>query len=77
MRAVRSLVVAILAFVVLAAPAVVLADGRVALVVGTAPKEFIVKQQGIAAMLIACWLSSSVHAQTFARVETQGRFNQI
>ena len=42
MRAVRSLVVAILAFVVLAAPAVVLADGRVALVVGTAPKEFIV-----------------------------------
>ena len=34
MRAVRSLVVAILAFVVLAAPAVALADGRVALVVG-------------------------------------------
>ena len=27
----------------------------------TAPKEFTVKQQGIAAMLIACWLSSSVH----------------
>ena len=34
MRAVRSLVVAGLAFIVLAAPAVVLADGRVALVVG-------------------------------------------
>ena len=34
MRAVRSLVVAVLAFVVFAAPAVVLADGRVALVVG-------------------------------------------
>ena len=34
MRAVRSLVVAILALVVLAAPAVALADGRVALVVG-------------------------------------------
>ena len=33
-RAVRSLVVAVLAFVVFAAPAVVLADGRVALVVG-------------------------------------------
>ena len=35
------------------------------------------KQQGIAAMLIACWLSSSVHAQTFARVATQDRFNRI
>ncbi len=34
MRAVRSLVVAVLAFVVFAAPSVVLADGRVALVVG-------------------------------------------
>ena len=34
MQAVRSLFVAILAFVVLAAPAVALADGRVALVVG-------------------------------------------
>ena len=34
MRAVRSLVVAVLAFVVFAAPTVVLADGRVALVVG-------------------------------------------
>ena len=34
MRTVRSLVVAVLAFIVLAAPAVVLADGRVALVVG-------------------------------------------
>ena len=34
MRAVRTLVVAVLAFVVLAVPAVVLADGRVALVVG-------------------------------------------
>ena len=34
MRAVRSLVVPILPFVVLAAPAVALADGRVALVVG-------------------------------------------
>ena len=34
MRSVRSLVVAVLAFVVFAAPAVVLADGRVALVVG-------------------------------------------
>ena len=34
MRAVRSLVVAVLAFVVFSAPAVVLADGRVALVVG-------------------------------------------
>ena len=33
-RAVRSLVVAALAFVVLAVPAVVFADGRVALVVG-------------------------------------------
>ena len=28
-------------------------------------------------MFIACWLSSSVHAQTFVRVETQGRFNRI
>ena len=34
MRAVRSLVVAVLAFVVFAVPSVVLADGRVALVVG-------------------------------------------
>ena len=34
MRAVRSPVVAVLAFVVFAAPSVVLADGRVALVVG-------------------------------------------
>ncbi len=34
------------------------------------------RQQGIAAMC-TCWLSSSVHAQTFARVETQGRFNRI
>ena len=34
MRAVWSLVVAVLAFVVFAAPSVVLADGRVALVVG-------------------------------------------
>ena len=34
MRSVRSLVVAVLAVVVLAVPAVVLADGRVALVVG-------------------------------------------
>ena len=34
MRSVRSLVVAVLASVVLAVPAVVLADGRVALVVG-------------------------------------------
>ena len=34
MRAVRSLVVAVLALVVLAVPVVVLADGRVALVVG-------------------------------------------
>ena len=34
MRAVRSLVVAVLAFVVFASPSVVLADGRVALVVG-------------------------------------------
>ena len=33
-RSARSLVVAILAFIVLAAPSVVLADGRVALVVG-------------------------------------------
>ena len=35
------------------------------------------KQQGVAAVLVACWLSGSVHAQTFARVETQGRFNRI
>ena len=34
MRAVRSFVVAVLAVVVVAAPAVVLSDGRVALVVG-------------------------------------------
>ena len=34
MQALRSLVVAVVAFVVLAVPAVVLADGRVALVVG-------------------------------------------
>ena len=34
MRAVRALVVAVLAFVVFAAPSIVLADGRVALVVG-------------------------------------------
>ena len=34
MRTVRSLVVALLAFVVFAVPSVVLADGRVALVVG-------------------------------------------
>ena len=34
MRSVRSFVVAVLAVVVLAVPAVVLADGRVALVVG-------------------------------------------
>ena len=34
MRAVRSLVVAVLAFVVFAVPSVILADGRVALVVG-------------------------------------------
>ena len=34
MRAVKALVAAVLAFVVLAVPAVVLADGRVALVVG-------------------------------------------
>lgn len=34
MRAVRSLVVAVLAVVVFAAPAIVLANGRVALVVG-------------------------------------------
>ncbi|MYN67819.1 MAG: VCBS repeat-containing protein [Acidobacteria bacterium] len=26
---------------------------------------------------MACWLSSAVHAQRFARVETQGRFNRI
>ena len=35
------------------------------------------KQQGISVVLVACWLSSSVHAQTFARVETQRRFNGI
>ena len=34
-------------------------------------EEFSVRRQGIAAVFIACWLSSSVHAQTFARVETQ------
>ena len=34
MQALRSLIVAVVAFVVLAVPAVVLADGRVALVVG-------------------------------------------
>ena len=41
MRAVRSLVVAVLAFVVFAAPAVVLADGRVALVVGNSTYDHI------------------------------------
>ena len=41
MRAVRSLVVAVLAFVVLAVPAVVLADGRVALVVGNSTYDHI------------------------------------
>ena len=35
MQVLGSLVVAVVAFVVLAVPAVVLADGRVALVVGT------------------------------------------
>ena len=41
MRAVRSLVVAVLAFVVFAAPTVVLADGRVALVVGNSNYDYI------------------------------------
>ena len=41
MRAVRSLVVAVLAFVVFAVPAVVLADGRVALVVGNSTYDHI------------------------------------
>ena len=41
MRAVRSLVVAALAFVVFAAPTVVLADGRVALVVGNSTYAYI------------------------------------
>ena len=35
------------------------------------------RQKGITAVLIACSLSSSTHAQTFTRVETQGRFNRI
>ena len=35
------------------------------------------KQQGLAVALVACWLSGVVHAQTFARVATQGRFNRI
>ena len=35
------------------------------------------RQQGIIAVLVACSLSSSTHAQTFTRVETQGRFNRI
>ena len=41
MRAVRSLVVAVLVFVVFAVPAVVLADGRVALVVGNSTYDHI------------------------------------
>ena len=36
-----------------------------------------VKQQGIAVVLVACWLSSSAHAQTFERVDTPGGFNRI
>ena len=39
-------------------------------------EEYSVRQQGIAAMFIACWLSTSLHAQTFVRVET-GRFSGI
>ena len=35
------------------------------------------RQQGITAVLVACCLSSSTQAQTFTRVETQGRFNRI
>ena len=36
-----------------------------------------VKQRAVAAVLVACWLSSSVQAQTFRRVETERRFNRI
>ena len=35
------------------------------------------RQQGITAVLVACSLSSSTHAQTFTRVETHGHFNRI
>ena len=34
-------------------------------------------QRGIAAVLVAGWLSSSAHAQTFERVDTPGGFNRI
>ena len=34
-------------------------------------------QRGIVAVLVACWLSSSAHAQTFERVDTPGGFNRI
>ena len=35
------------------------------------------KQQGISAAFVACWLPGAAQAQTFARIETQGRFNGI
>lgn len=35
------------------------------------------KQRFITAALVACWLSGAVQAQTFARVDTEGRFHGI
>ena len=43
---------------------------------GDYAKENNVTQQGITA-LVGCWVSGAAQAQTFTRIETQGRFNGI